>query len=186
MKYFTSLLAVFATVAVLRAQPQSHPQVQPPQVRTVYFLPMQHGLDQYLANRLTNSGAVHVTADPKKADAIFTDALGEALEKKLNELFPPPAETRKAAQPAPPKEDSEQEALESHEPLPPATQAKRQEPLIRPSSFRRGKGTLFLVDVHSRNVVWSTYATPKDASSAEMDRAAERIAARFESDIKAK
>ena len=45
------------------------------QVKTVYILGMVNGLDQFLANRLTNSGAIWVVLDPVNADAILTDRL---------------------------------------------------------------------------------------------------------------
>ena len=61
-------------------------------VQTVYLLPMANGLDQYVANRLAASGVFHVTTDPKKADAIFTDKLGEACEQRLDSLLLPPLE----------------------------------------------------------------------------------------------
>jgi len=187
MKHSALLLTVLATATMLEAQPPAQPQAQAPQVRTVYFLPMQHGLDQYLANRLTNSGVVRVTADAKKADAIFTDALDGTLEKKLDELFPPPAEAVKAAEPAQAKEEPEQEPQAPREPPAPLRPgaAEKDPQLTQPSAFHHSKGTLFLVDVHSRNVVWSTYAPPKDTSSAEMDRTAARVVARFEREIKA-
>jgi hypothetical protein len=52
------------------------------------------------------------------------------------------------------------------------------------SSFHRSKGTLFLVDPHSRTVLWSIYAQPKDASPVQLDRTAGRIASRIQQDLK--
>ena len=37
------------------------------------------GLDQYLANRLTDDHIFQVVTDPKQADAVFTDRIGEAF-----------------------------------------------------------------------------------------------------------
>ena len=59
-------------------------------VHTVYVLSMSKGLDQYLANRLANDHLFQVVTDPKLADAFFTDRVGESLQSKLEEIFPPP------------------------------------------------------------------------------------------------
>ncbi len=73
-------------------------------VHTVYLLKMTKGLDQYLANRLTGDHVFHVTTDPKFADAVFTDQIGEGFQSKLEELFPSPD-----AKPAPkPKSEDEE------------------------------------------------------------------------------
>ena len=60
------------------------------QINTVYILAMGNGVDQFLANQLTSAGVFQVVTDPKKADAILTDRVGEPFEKKLDELYPPP------------------------------------------------------------------------------------------------
>src|SRR5258708_40258062 len=60
-----------------------------PDVQAVHLLPLQGGLDQYLANRLTAGGVFRVVTDPKLADAIFTDQLGAGLERKLVDLNRP-------------------------------------------------------------------------------------------------
>jgi len=119
-------------------------------VQTVYLLPMANGLDQYLASRLVSSGVFHVTTDPQKADAVFTDRLGEAFERRLEELLPAPAEAA-------------------------AGQASRDEGAVRISSISRAKGTVFLVDVRSRAVLWSAYERPRNSTPAELDRTARRI-----------
>ena len=59
-------------------------------VHTVYIMPMQHGLDQYIANQLTREHVLDVVADPARADALFTDRLGDALETELEKLHPTP------------------------------------------------------------------------------------------------
>ena len=58
-----------------------------PGVKTVYLLPMAGGLDQYLALQLTSAGVLQVVNDPKKADAILTDAIGARLEETLTGLY---------------------------------------------------------------------------------------------------
>ena len=51
-------------------------------VKTVYLLPMANGLDQYLASRLTSESVFQVVTDPKKADAVLTDHVGEGFEQE--------------------------------------------------------------------------------------------------------
>jgi hypothetical protein len=133
-------------------------------VESVYLLPMSSGLDQHLANRLTASGVFRVVADPKQADAVFTDKLGEAFEESLKTLF---------ADKAPKPPDNEKEKAD-------------QSLAPRVSSFSRGKGTIFLVDTATRGVLWSTYEKPRNSSSDEQDRTARRIVERLQGALKPK
>ena len=119
-------------------------------VKAVYLLPMAGGLDQYLANRLTGDQVFRVVTDPKLADAVFTDHLGDAFEKQLIGLYPPEAA------------DTE-EKDDSNKPQP------------HPSAFGRGKGTIFLVDLKSRAVVWSGYEGRIGSTPDLLDRTAVRI-----------
>src|SRR5215831_4514427 len=68
----------------------------PRQAKTVYLLPMGNGLDQYLADRLTREGLYTVVTDPTKADAIFTDRIGQSFEQAMKELYQPPPEDSEA------------------------------------------------------------------------------------------
>src|SRR5713226_6030936 len=119
------------------------------QVQSVYLLPMSGGLDQYLANRL--SGVFRVVTDPKLADAVFTDQLGEAFEQKLAALYPPAAQA-----------DSDKDDKDD-----------KQAP--QTSSFGRGKGTIFLVDLKSRAVIWSGYQKRNGSAPDILDRTATQI-----------
>src|SRR6202034_2549821 len=56
--------------------------------KTVYILPMAAGLDQYLAQWLTKDHIMQVVANPKAAEVVMTDRLGEAFEQKLNQIHP--------------------------------------------------------------------------------------------------
>ena len=112
---------------------------------------MPGGLDQYLANRLTAAGVFRVVTDPKLADAIFTDQLGAGFEQKLTALYPPPQST-----------DSEKADDDS-------------KPVAHVSSFGRGKGAIFLVDLKSRAVIWSAYEKPGRSTPAVLDRTAAHI-----------
>src|SRR5262245_50121141 len=119
-----------------------------PGVQSVYVLPMAGGLDQYLANRLTGAGLFRVVTDPKLADAVFTEQLGSAFEQKLMELYTPP-DTEKAE--------------------------GEQKPPARVSSFGRSKGTIFLVDLKSRAVIWSAYQKRSRSTPDVLDRTAIHI-----------
>ena len=122
------------------------------EVKTVYLMPMGNGLDQYLANQLAAAGAFEVVTDPKRADAVFTDHIGETVEQRLAELL------------APPKEDDDD---------------KKDDKVVHFSSFSRGKGTIFLVDVKSKSVLWSAYEKPKNSAPDELNRTAARIVQRL-------
>jgi hypothetical protein len=152
-------------------------------VRSVYILPMRSGLDQFLANRLTNGGVFRVVTDPKLADAVLTDHIGETFEAQLEEMIPNPEPVKKLAPPAmaPPlkKDDGTSKSLlgsmvdADSKPANPA----------RNSTFGRTKGTVFLVDEKSRQVLWSVYDLPKGSDSKEMDRTASDIVSRIKKDL---
>jgi hypothetical protein len=148
-------------------------------VHTVYVLSMSKGLDQYLANRLANDHLFQVVTDPKLADAFLTDRVGESLQSKLEEIFPPPASEK--ATPAAEKIDKEPPSKT----LVTDTVNKLAAPGAN-SSFSRGKGTVFLVDAKSRQVVWSVYELPKGSSAKELDRTASDIVSRLKRDLKGK
>jgi len=143
-----------------------------PAVHNVYLLPMTHGLDQYLADRLTNEHIFQVVTDPKLADAIFTDRIGTAFEDKLAEILPPPGPAKAS------KETSGQASSLVSEPA-----NKLSDPLTS-STFGRAKGMVFLVNPKSKQVVWSAYQPPKDTSAGQMERAASHIVTRLKRDLK--
>ena len=130
------------------------------EIKTVYLLPMSGGLDQYLAVRLAAGGVVQVVTDPDKADAVFTDRIGSNFEQSLTDLYGAKAKDN----------GSKGDDLEKS--------------TMQPLS--RGKGSLFLVDRKSRVVVWSMYAMPKSSQADEMNKLAEKIAAKLEKDRKGK
>jgi hypothetical protein len=139
MKFFT-IPALFATLLVN----QAFAQYAGP--KTVYILPMAAGLDQYLAQWLTKDQVMQVVTDPKVAEVVMTDRLGEAFEQKMKTLRP----------------DGEKKSDEN----------------VR-NTFRTTKprGTIFLVDAKSRQVLWSDYQKPPHSSSdGDLNRAAEQIA----------
>ena len=178
---------------------------QAPAVHAVYLFTMTNGMDQYLASRLTSEGVFQVVTDPTRAQAVFTDRLGEGFEQHMAELFAP---KKPATPPAPPPTPPEKAAAAEKAPLPtpdkpkeaakagpaekPAPVAKDKQDKAGPpspssmavteesgppriSSFSRGRGNFFLVDVKTRAVLWSVYERPRDATPDELSRTAKRV-----------
>jgi hypothetical protein len=127
-----------------------------------------------------------VVTDPKLADAFLTDRVGESLQAKLEEIFPPPVPEK----PAPDEKEEKTAKKDKDKELPSNslvgdTVNKLDTPGTS-SSFGRGKGTVFLVDAKSRQVVWSIYELPKGSSAKELDRTASDIVSRLKRDLKGK
>jgi hypothetical protein len=134
----------------------------------VYLLRMGNGMDQYLANHLTEAGALLVVTDPAKADAIFTDHIGEAFEAQVKDLYAPPPEPKKESK------DKDKDTTNDPGAMTAAPAAM--------TGFSRGKGSFFLVDRRTMQVVWSIYERPKDNSPDTLNRTARKIVARFQRD----
>jgi hypothetical protein len=148
----------------------------PADVHTVYVLPMAHGLEQYLANALTNEHVFTIVMDPKMADAVLTDHVGPALQEKLDTMLAVPPPEKPDPKPGD-KDDAKVHKSSLVEP-----ENKLDNPAVD-SSVGRSKGTVFLVETKSRQVVWSTYELPKDATSREADRIASAIVSRLKKDM---
>jgi hypothetical protein len=171
MKLLAVLLSVFSAAAF------AAPEAPLGQVRSVYLLPMANGFDQYLANQLTGGQVLRVVTDPKQADAVLTERLGRAFEDALESLLPQPAPP---AKPAPAAKSGEKKTDESSGEAETDTQQQmRGDSTHVSSTFGRGKGTLFLVDTHSRDVLWSIFEKPKDTSPETLNRTAKQIAAQL-------
>jgi hypothetical protein len=161
-------------------------------VKNVYLLKMSRGMDQYLANRLTNEHVFQIVTDPKLADAILTDQIGEGFEAKMVELFPPPEPVEKPAKAENPekpekaeKGDKTNKVANNQNIMDMLGDTVNKLPTLS-SSFGHAKGTLFLVDAKSKEIVWSTYDVPKDATSRQMDRTATDIVSRLKRELKKK
>lgn len=171
MKLIRGLALVTASLAIAAVNPQLK------EVNTVYILAMSGGMDQFLANQITASGIFQVVTDPKKADAIVTDHLGESFETKLSELYPPPVP------PPPPKSEEDKQDKSAGD--------KKQgldfgAGAARVSAAARGKGNLFIVDRKSRNVLWSVYEPPKDSTPDELSKTAAKVVKRLKADLSEK
>ena len=134
-------------------------------VKTVYLLPMSNGLDQYLAVQLTMDSVLQVVTDPQKADAVFTDHLGETFEQTLTELYTEKIEKSKTE--SNPDGSSRSFARSGMQ-------------------GQRGRGTAFLVDRKSHEVLWSVYERPKDNTPDGLKRVAGRITSKLAASIKGK
>ncbi len=147
-------------------------------IKSIYVMPMTNGMDQYLANRLRTDQVVAITTDPQAADAVLTDSIGPAFERRLVELYPPPPPPEKPKKAEGGKAKSNEKDAEAEEDK---GEMKETGP-ERVSSFRKGRGVVFLVDRRSRQVVWSTHERPKDSSSRELDRAAGKVSGQLKRD----
>jgi hypothetical protein len=133
-------------------------------IKTVYMLPMSSGLDQYLAVRLTTGAVLQVVADPRNADAVLTDYIGQSFEARLDEMYG-----------AKPKSEDDKNDKNGATP-----------DFARPTSGARSRGAIFLVNRKTRDVVWSVYERPKGTAPADLNRTADRIADKLAKAIKGK
>lgn len=144
-------------------------------VNSVYILRMSGGLDQYLITELSKWNVFNITTDPQKADAIFTDTVGETFEKKYDQLYPPPKDAATIA--------AEQEAKENpaNQGLAGAIATPQQR--LGTSSWGRGRGSIFLVDRKSRLVLWSTSRLTEGSASKQMVEQAQKVVERLRKDL---
>lgn len=139
-------------------------------VKSVYILPMRSGFDQYLANELTSRGVVRVVTDPRRADAVLTDHLGQSFQQRMDDLFPPSAKPKAKAD-TKEADTKDESAADSEEPIsdsPPVT-----------SGVTGGKGNVFLVGREGRAVLWSDFRNPRSRQPKDMKRAADSVASDF-------
>jgi len=165
-------------------------------VHSVYVLPMAHGLDQFLANRLTNEHTFQVVTDPKLADAVFTDHIGESFQTQMDAMYPPPPSEKPAkAEPKDAKDAKDTKDAKSKkdkngdDPGVVGMMTDTANKLANPAltgGFGRAKGTVFLVDAKSHQVVWSAFDPPKGTSETDLDRIATSIVNRIKKDLNPK
>jgi hypothetical protein len=171
----------FASLGVLALAAGDAPAPQLANVQTVYILPMGSAMDQYLADRLTAMHVVQVAADPQNADAIFTDRLGDSFERKLNDLYPKPAPPKPEAgkDKEADKDKKDGDKAESSSVSDAVTLADEGQATAPIPTFSRGKGTYFLVDRRTRNVLWSTYEKPSGTLPKQLKHTADEVAKQF-------
>lgn len=167
-------------------------------VQKVYVMPMTRGLDQYLAGRLTSHGVFQIVTDPKLADAVLTDRVGERLQNQLEAIFPTPKpetedeeEPEAAAKPSPKADKTSKAGKDQQDSVSSMISAfgsaSNQADNVAPTStFGRSKGNIFLVDAKSRQVIWSTYDPPRSNVAHELNRTASDIVSRIRKDLKSR
>jgi hypothetical protein len=153
--------------------------------RTVFLMPMSHNLDQFIVNSLTQMHVLQVVTDPAKADIVMTEQVGAAFESRLNDLYSPPADPKPAVAAKEPKaKPATPDEPEAH-----GLASMLGDPANKPDKqgsmglYGRGRGTIFLVDVQSRQVLWSAFDKPKSSSPYELDRTAHHIVKRLKEDL---
>ncbi len=178
-------MKLFCAWIVLAAAAFSSVNPQLRDVKRVYILAMSANLDQFLASQLAKAGVFEVVTDPKKADAIITDRVGESFESKFDLLYPPPTppkETKSAA-------DSTTDSPKSESPK--SARELNSDKLAgvdltggaRPPTMGHGKGNIFIVSRGNRTVVWSIYEPPKNNTSRELTKTAERVVKHLQEDL---
>jgi hypothetical protein len=179
-------ILMFLTAAALAVAATVPPSPELLHIKTVYILPMRLGFDQYLANQLSQSGLLHVVTDPKKADGILTDHLGEAFEARLDEINPPPKPPAPAAAEAKVEATKATSSADSADGEPETKTTKKKakatatdattndNPPLR-GSFSSGRGNVFLVDKTTRVVLWSTFEQLDSAQPASLTHVAEYV-----------
>ncbi|MEP6963201.1 MAG: hypothetical protein ABI995_14060, partial [Acidobacteriota bacterium] len=120
------LLAVLASAAFAQSPLAA--------AKNVYVMPMPGGLDQFVALRLTQNTVLQVVTDTAKADVFITDRIGDAFEQSLKQLTAP--------------------AIDPSQPQKAGTVDNFAHPNMRP--LARTRGTVFLIDRTTGNVLWST------------------------------
>ncbi len=154
-------------------------------VRNVYVMPMARGLDQYLASRIASEGVFQVVTDPKLADAVLSDRVGEVLQTQLERVFPTPKPAEEDEEETPARNDKSEKVEKENSSILAAlheTSGKVDNP-AQNSSFGRSKGNIFLVEAKSRMVLWSTYEPPKSTAARDLDRNASDIVSRLKKDL---
>lgn len=132
--------------------------------KNVYLTPMSGGLDQYLALHLTKESVLQVVTDSTKADVVFADRVGEDFKQIMAEL--------------------EGKNQQQDQPLKAGEAPSFARPSMRPLS--KARGTIFLVDRLTGNVVWSILEQPKSTSVDDLNAAAKRITGDLKKALKSK
>ncbi len=148
---------------------------------------MRSGFDQYLASHLASRKVLEVVTDPALADAVISETVGASFEAKMRDLYgdtdkekaeKQAAEEAKAKAKAEEKEDGEKASVELR------GDTAGGEPMI--SSFSRGRGTVFFVDVKTRSVLWSVYMPPKSPGAEHVEESARRTVAAIQAELRRK
>ncbi len=142
-------------------------------VRSVYVWPMYNSFDQYLAEQIADEDVFEVVVDPKFATAVLTDRIDAPFLSALEEFYPL-AESGEAEE-----DKAEGEESASGDSIEAGVQLRR--PANR--ALSSPKGTLFLVDVSSRRVLWSTFLKEFQPSPNKLHDQARDVVARLKKQL---
>jgi hypothetical protein len=183
MKLFCALTTLAAASVLASVNPQLR------EVKRVYILAMTSSMDQFLASQLAKAGIFEVVTDPKKADAIITDRVGESFENKLDDLYPPPTPPKPAAKPG---VDAPPDTAKTDTPKTDTPKILTRSDALagvdltgapHPTTMGRSKGNIFIVSRGTRSVLWSIYEPPKNNTSRELTKTAERVVKHLQEDL---
>ena len=144
-------------------------------VQKVYLWPMSDSLDQFLAEQVATEGVFDVVVDPKRAQAILTDRISSKFLEGMEELFPTPEEIAEAE---PRKKKRKKLTIQGQFPRGPI--ASERSPIY---SASRAEGAVFLVDVRTREVLWSTFLKGYDTTPKAMHRQARMVVMRLKKQL---
>ena len=142
-------------------------------VQKVYLWPMSDSLDQFLAEQVATEGVFDVVVDPKRAQAILTDRISSKFLEGMEELFPTPEEMAEA-------EKEEEEGADDPASALTGTYRVERSPIY---SASRAEGAVFLVDVRTREVLWSTFLKGYDTTPKAMHRQARMVVMRLKKQL---
>ena len=141
-------------------------------VRSVYIWPMHDSFDQYLAEQIAEEDVFEVVVDPKFATAVLTDRIDAPFLGALEEFFPLP-DSGEAEKDEAEEESASGDSIEAG--------VRLQRPTNR--ALSRPKGTLFLVDVSSRRVLWSTFLKEYEPSPNKLHGQARDVVMRLKKQL---
>jgi hypothetical protein len=165
-----SCWAVLILAASFRLSAADNSQLQ--NIGKVYLWPMTNAFDQYLAQQITAEGVFEIVVDPKLAGTVMTEKIDNTFLQALDELFPPADEVS--------KKEKADEKSKSSDGLQGDFQNRRagNHPKAAP------RGTLFLVDIASRKVIWSTYLKDFAPDQNELHKQAREVVAKLKDQVK--
>lgn len=141
-------------------------------VQKVYLWPMSDSLDQFLAEQVATESVFDVVVDPKRAQAILTDRISSKFLEGMEELFPTPEEIAEA--------NKEEEGADDPAAVPAGAYRPERSPIY---SASRAEGAVFLVDVSTREVLWSTFLKGYDTTPKAMHRQARMVVMRLKKQL---
>ena len=167
------LLALFGVVSMAVHPLAGADMERLGRVEKVYLWPMSNSLDQFLAEQVATEGVFDVVVDPKRAQAILTDRISSKFLEGMEELFPTPEEIAEA-------EKEEEGGADDRASTPVGAYRPERSPIY---SASRAEGAVFLVDVNTREVLWSTFLKGYDTTPKAMHKQARMVVMRLKKQL---